>query len=208
MPLPVIDYSDYHRTIIGYHGTTLEAAERLVGGDDFVPSDEVDEWFGKGIYFWEHAYQQAWWWAKRKPKGKAKAKVNPAVVGAVIRLGNCFDLLDTGNIGVLQAYHKKLVEDITKAKTGLPKNVRSHRSLDCAVFNYLYAELAAVKCEIDTARAVYVPTSRAKRIYPGSWISEETHIQICVRNPKSILAVWHVRENGRYGKAAAASTDG
>ena len=53
---------------------------------------------------------------------------------------------------------------------------------------------------IDSARAVYVPTDKAKRIWKGSWIYEEAHIQICVRNPKNILAVWHVGPDGRYGK--------
>ena len=48
-----------------------------------------------------------------------------------------------------------------------------------------------------------MPTATAKRVYKGSWISEETHIQICVQNPKSILAVWHVQEDGRYGKQSA-----
>lgn len=81
MSSPPINFSDYHRTVIGYHGTTIEAAARLVDGDDFAPSDQDDEWFGRGIYFWEHAYQQAWWWAKRR------GAESPAVVGAVIRLG-------------------------------------------------------------------------------------------------------------------------
>ena len=198
MPSTPIDFSDYHRTVIGYHGTTTEAAARLVDGDDFDPSDQDDEWFGRGIYFWEHAHQQAWWWAKRK------GSEAPAVIGAVIRLGNCFDLLDSGNIAILRGFHTKLVADLEAAGQRIPTNVRSSRGLDCAVFNAMYADLDAIDRRIDTARAVYVPTSSAKRIYPGSWISEETHIQICVRNPKSILAVWHVREDGRYGRETRA----
>jgi hypothetical protein len=89
VPSPSIDFSDYHRTVIGYHGTAVAAADRLVSGEEFAESDEIDEWFGKRIYFWEHAFQQAWWWARRRNES------DPAVVGAVIRLGNCFDLLDS-----------------------------------------------------------------------------------------------------------------
>lgn len=196
MPVPPIEFSDYHRSVIGYHGTTADAADRLVSGEDFDLSDEDDEWFGKGIYFWEHAFQQAWWWAKRN------GNPNPAVIGAVIRLGNCFDLLDAGNVTILREFHDKMIEDMHVVQSEVPVNVRSHRSLDCAVFNYLYAEFEAARKPLDTARAVFVPTAVAKRVYKGSWISEETHIQICVRNPKSILAVWHVREDGRYGKQA------
>lgn len=124
------------------------------------------------------------------------------MVAAVIRLGYCFDLLDTGNVKVLRGFHDKMVEDMRAAKLEIPVNVRSHRSLDCAVFNYLYSGFEATGKPLDTARGVFVPTGGIKRVYRGSWISEETHIQICVRNPKSILAVWHVREDGRYGKPA------
>lgn len=202
LPQTPVNFSDYHRTVIGYHGTTAEAADRLVSGEDFEPSDEDDEWFGKGVYFWEHAFQQAWWWAKRK------GNPNPAVIGAVIRLGNCFDLLDSGNVAILREFHDKMIADMKTTDVEIPVNVRSHRSLDCAVFNYLYSELIAANKPLDTARAVYVPTSTVKRVYTGSWISEETHIQICVRNTKSILAVWHVREDGRYGKKATEPADG
>ncbi|MCE9566395.1 MAG: hypothetical protein K8U57_30595 [Planctomycetes bacterium] len=194
MPPPPIDFADYHRTVIGYHGTTVEAADRLVAGDPFEESDEDDEWFGKGIYFWEHAFQQAWWWARRDDNP------HPAVIGAVLRLGRCFDLLDTGNVTLLRGFHDKMVADMQDVNAQIPVNVRSHRVLDCAVFNYLYDDFEAAEMPLDTARAVFVPTSTAKRVYTGSWISEETHIQICVRNPQSILAVWHVREDGRYGR--------
>ncbi len=174
----------------------MAAADRLVAGEDFEASDQDDEWFGKGIYFWEHAFKQAWWWARGHKKYSA-----PAVVGAVIRLGNCFDLLDPGNSIILREFYLKMVADMEANEITPPSNVRTHRKLDCALFNYLYNECKRARKPLDTARAVYVPTSTAKRICKGSWISEETHIQVCVRNPECILAVWHVREDGRYGKA-------
>lgn len=196
MPLPPIDFADYHRTVIGYHGTTSEAAERLVSGERFEPSDKSDDWFGSGIYFWEHAFQQAWRWAERH------GNKEPAVIGAILRLGRCFDLLDTGNVEILKDNHKQMISAMQAAGLKIPVNVRSQRKLDCAVFNYLYSEFECEHEPFDTARAVFVPRGKTKRIYEGSWISEETHIQICVRNPKSILAVWHVQRDGRYGKPA------
>lgn len=195
MPPQILDYSDYHRTVIGFHGTDTAAADRLVSGEDFEPSDNADEWFGKGIYFWEHAFKQAWWWARSHKKHP-----DPAVIGAVIRLGNCFDLLDPGNAIILRGFHDKMIEDMEAAELEIPINVRTRRRLDCAMFNYMYDDCEQARKPLDSARAVYVPTSPARRVCTGSWISEETHIQICVRNPKSILAVWHVREDGRYGK--------
>jgi hypothetical protein len=86
------------------------------------------------------------------------------------------------------------------AAVPVPENGRHHRALDCAIFNLFYQEAEAAGKPIDSARAVYVPTASAKRVWKGSWIYDEAHIQICVRNPKNILAVWHVRPDGRYGK--------
>lgn len=87
--------------------------------------------------------------------------------------------------------------------TGGPSNFRHRRNIECAVFNYLYDDAAAEGKPIDSARAVYVPTDRNKRIWRGSWIYEEAHIQVCVRNQKNILAVWHVGPDGRYGRGGA-----
>jgi hypothetical protein len=197
------DYADYHRTVIAFHGTTEETADRLVCGESFRISESADDWFGQGVYFWEYAPKQAWWWAR-----KFKKFARPAVVGAIIRLGNCFDLLGPKNVKILKVYHDSLVADLQEAGREVPRNYRHHRNLDCAVFNYLYEKAGDAGKPLDSARAVYVPTASAKRVWPGSWIYEEAHIQICVRNPKNILAVWHVRPDGRYGKQPAEEVSG
>lgn len=190
------DFSDYHRTVIGFHGTSVEAADRLVAGEPFEPSDRDIDWFGKGVYFWEHAPKQAWRWAKEVRKHE-----HPAVVGAVIRLGNCLDLLDPGNVSVLKEF-KTAVVDKYFAANGLtaPENFKSQMRLDRAVFNLLYARSDETDSPIESARAVFVPTAGKKRIWNRSWIYDETHIQVCVRETGNILAAWHVREDGRYGK--------
>ena len=58
-------FLDYHRTVVGYHGTTLQVADALVEGTPFIEIADVDEWLGTGVYFWEYAPEQAWWWAKK-----------------------------------------------------------------------------------------------------------------------------------------------
>ena len=188
-----ITFHDYNRTIIGYHGTTSEIAERLVNGEPFTASSNNDDWFGTGIYFWEYAPKQAWWWAEN-----FKKNTEPAVVGAVIRLGHCLDLLDPLNVKILQEFHNKTLETWNSLGEPIPKNGNQHKNLDCAVFNLFYNE--AHTRPIETARAVYVPTQSNKRAWPRSWIYEQAHIQICIRNPENIIAVWHVRKDGRYGK--------
>lgn len=195
MDAQAFDYFDYHRTIIGFHGTTVEIADSLVAGGPFRPSSNTDDWLGGGVYFWEYAPKQAWWWART-----FKRHAEPAVVGAMIRLGNCFDLLDPGNVRTLRVVHDDMIEDWRARGIEIPRNGNQHKNLDCAVFNDLYHLSDHGGWPIDTTRAVYVPTEAGKRVWTRSWIYEEAHIQICVRNPRNILAVWHVGPDGRYGK--------
>lgn len=194
---PPFDFSAYDRIVIGYHGTDEASAERLVHGEEFAASDRDNEWFGRGVYFWEHAPKQAWWWSKSVRKAK-----KPAVVGALIRLGNCLDLLDSENVTILKAFKNSLELSLAEESIALPQNNRKDMRLDCTVFNAFYAASDVAERPIDTARAVYVPTGTKKRIWEKSWINEQSHLQLCVRNPRSILAVWHVRPDGRYGKTA------
>lgn len=87
-------FDDYHRTIVGYHGTKLSTALDIVARkQSFKRSENRDEWLGHGIYFWEYAPQQAFWWAKRRQK-RQNWKEPIAILAAMIRLGFCFDLLD------------------------------------------------------------------------------------------------------------------
>ena len=58
-------FDDYHRTVIGYHGTGLTAALRIVNRvAGFIWSERDYDWLGGGIYFWEYAPKQALAWSK------------------------------------------------------------------------------------------------------------------------------------------------
>ena len=197
-------FLDYHRTVVGYHGTSSEIADALVEGTPFRESADVDEWLGTGVYFWEYAPKQAWWWAKRFNKIS-----DPAVVGAMIRLGNCFDLLDSRNIEALQKAKDGMVRLMRREGVKVPENKRIYKNLDCAVFNYFYQTVEDEGGpKIDSARAAYVPTESRKRIWRASWIYKDTHIQVCVRNQSNILAVWHAHPDGADGKVKEASESG
>lgn len=185
---------DYHRTVIGYHGTRRATAEELVRGNPFRSSENADDWLGHGIYFWEYAPQQAWWWAERR-YGATQA----AVVGTMIRLGRCFDLLDPRNGELLDRAHQGAARMFEFADRTLPDNANHHKYRDCIVFNYFYQRMAESGRNIDTSRAVFVPMGSADRYWPRSGVYRGSHIQICVRSTTSILSVWHVRRDGRYG---------
>ena len=83
------------------------------------------------------------------------------------------------------------------------ENANNHKYLECAGFNRLYAKLARAGFGLDSCRAVFVPLQVKKgllRLWIRSGVFEGAHVQLTVREPKNILAVWSVRKDGRYGK--------
>jgi hypothetical protein len=185
-------FDDYHRTIVGYHGTRLSVALDIVNRRrTFKFSRNRDDWLGHGIYFWEYAPQQAYWWAERR-KRRQGWNEPIAILGSMIRLGFCFDLLDPYNVRYLKEIHGEYRATETAAGRAISENANHHKYLDCAVFQYAYAAIESPEDQltVDSARAVYVPTGDEKRIWTRSWISEGAHVQICVRNPACILGTW------------------
>ena len=197
-------FDDYHRTVVGYHGTSLTAALRVVNRvEGFRWSERDYDWLGRGIYFWEYAPKQALNFARirrlqvLKRKGKTtedirRANEPLAVVACVIRLGFCLDLTEPSNVKYLREIFNDYKGSMELAGAELPTNSRKYRRLDCAVFEYAYKvlEYSEPNSRVDTARGIYVPTDGAKRVWTGSWISDDTHIQLCVRNPASLLGIW------------------
>jgi hypothetical protein len=95
--------------------------------------------------------QQAWWWAKRRYGTQA------AVVGALVRLGWCLDLLDPSNTALLRAAYRDLEASLRAEGQRPLKNANNHKYLDCAVFNWLYRILEESGRRVESCRAVFVP---------------------------------------------------
>ena len=120
-------------------------------------------------------------------------QVGTAVVGAVIQLGNCFDLLDTRftkdlteSIGSFRSFLKAAGAPMPTNKGPTPD--RKLRRLDCAVLNwYLDAVETRLGVRYDTVRGCF---REGGPVFRGSGIFRESHIQIAVRNPASILGVF------------------
>lgn len=185
-------FDDYHRTIIGYHGTRLSATLDVVNRRaDLRPSDGPDEWLGRGVYFWEYGPQQALDWAERRRRDEGWDEP-VAVLASMIRLGSCLDLLDPQNVEWLATMHERFVRDCIASGKTVPKNVLARKWLDCAVLESAVRALDSrpdVR-PIDTIRAVYAPSRSRDRAYPTSWISRGAHVQIAVRNRRNILGTW------------------
>ncbi len=126
----------------------------------------------------------------QRRSGKDTIK-HPAVVGAIIDLGYCFNLLDAKFLRILKDGYELLKQPVEEAGQVLPANraVRgSHdlllRDLDCAVVNSVHAFRAGHNLPpFDTVRSAFI---EGGELFPGSAIREKNHIQICDRNPASI----------------------
>lgn len=185
----------YDRTVIAYHGCDIETASSLLEGEPFKPSINEYDWLGHGIYFWEYGADRAWRFAKdQQEQGRIHA---PAVIGALIQLGHCFDLLDTRFTYDLSQFFPKWRDLMEKSEAELPRNRGSvpdwkGRYLDCAVFNSYFSMEEAVDEPYDTVRGCF---REGGAVYPDASIHMESHIQIAVRNPACILGVFRPSPN-------------
>lgn len=151
-------FEDYHRTIVGYHGTRRSVALGAVLGDRPLDwSDDVGAWLGYGVYFWEYAPQQAFDRAERR-KAERGWEEETAVVACMIQLGNCFDLLDPNNARALKLVHRAYLQRVADQGGPPEVNVHARKSLNRAVFETAYEAFDGRGQAADTCRAVFVPT--------------------------------------------------
>lgn len=179
----------YSRTIIGYHGCSRETADSILDGDSFLPSTGPVEWLGDGIYFWEYGYERAREWAENKAR---KSGAEPAVVGAIIHLGNCFDLLDVRSTRALEEAYRAVAQACLETGQQIQENLGKDddlkaRHLDCAVINYWMASARKAGIQYDTVRGVF---QEGERAFPGAMIRTASHIQVAVRSPQAIVGVF------------------
>lgn len=191
--------------ILGYHGCDKEIGLRAVAGEiDLVQSEKDYDWLGPGIYFWEGDPQRALEWAQWKVRRNDYKE--PFVVGAVIDLRNCLDLMVRENLDLLAwAYDSYAAKRATSGlepiqNRGIKGNAddKTLRFLDCAVIKHLHeiidperetpsTDLPAVVEPFDTVRGLFEENPEA---YPGSWFLKNTHSQIAVRNPECIVEMF------------------
>ena len=184
----------YNRIIVGYHGCDLEVATKiLVEGAPFKQSTNEFDWLGKGTYFWEYGVDRAYRFAQDQVKrGKVKT---PAVIGAMIQLGECFDLLDTKFTTELSEFYGIWKAQETATGRALPVNDgktpdKKLRRLDCAVINHFLMLAAKNAVTYDSVRGCF---TEGELVYEGSGLYRQSHIQIAVRNPACIIGTFKPR---------------
>ena len=180
----------YNRIIVGYHGCDEDVAVRVLDGEPFAESVNDYDWLGRGTYFWEYGVDRAY----RFASGQERV-ARPAVIGALIQLGECFDLLDTRYTADLAGFFRKWEEESKRADLPLPVNAgrtpdKKLRRLDCAVINRYLTLAEEGGRRFDTVRGCFI---EGAPVFEGSGIHLESHIQIAVRNPACIVGVFKPR---------------
>lgn len=189
-----MDLLSYQRTIFAYHGCDSRLADAVLAGKSrLLSSENTYDWLGHGIYFWEHGPNRAFEWAEQQARRKGSRIKRPAVIGAVIQLGNCFDLLDVRFTKQLSLQAARLENELDLQGRSLPDNenagtgdfdwLRRHR--DCFVLNSVIPYVEAVQgCTFHSVRGVFQEGEPAFR---GAGIKLKSHIQIAVRDPRALI---------------------
>ena len=198
-------YSNRPNLTVGFHGCDQAVVDKVVAGEDNLLASTNDyDWLGNGIYFWENNEERALEWATELSHRNASSIKNPAVIGAVIDLGYCFDLTDSAYLKELSKTYNVLVEICKSTGEPLPVNYNIGnstdlllRKLDCAVIEMTHKlNRIANKRPYDSVRGVFW---EGKPLYPNAGFAEKNHIQICVCNPNCIKGYFLPREiNVKY----------
>lgn len=179
---------------IGYHGCDRETGERFLAGEiELCPSTNDYDWLADGIYLWESDEHRALHWARsvmsRRKMSRASMR-EPFVLGVVVDMGNCLDLLQAQAIRLVSAAYHEMKASYGELGREIPTNTPVNgelvlRQLDCAVVQYLHQRRTEGGLpEFNTVRAAFPEGSE---LYPGAGFQERTHIQICVRHPRQII---------------------
>jgi len=183
--------------VLGFHGCDETLRNKVVSKKGIVlePSKNDYDWLGRGVYFWENNYSRALGFAKylskNRPHNKKQNIKKPSVIGAIIDLGDCCDLLDSKYLEEHKIAFNTLKATHDLFEVEIPSNVPLKkngdlllRHLDCAVTetaNKLKKKVTGK--EYDSVRGVFF---EGKNLYKNAGFKSKNHIQIAVRNPNCI----------------------
>ena len=198
-------YQKLPQLVLGFHGCDETTAEEVLSDPrkHLRPSDNDYDWLGNGIYFWLNDPLRAYEWAVAKSKEPNSYVKEPAVIGAVIDLGDCLNLCERESIQLLQRSYEDLSSAAEQSGIDFQKDFKNSkpdpggfklvRKLDCIVIRYAHDLIKSESNgrEFDT---VYGYFQEGKEAYPGAGIQEKSHIQIAVRNLSCIKGYFLPRE--------------
>ncbi len=197
--------------LIGFHGCDKSRQQELLFSSSSMPiSEKPFDWLGHGMYFWENNADRAMDWAKEKQiKGVIK---EPAIIGAVIELGHCCDLLDSAFIQMVTSFYNLMKIELKSLGKDLPVNrdIKSDsngdkllRDLDCATIEFMHKQIRTEykKDIIKKNHRTYKIFDSVRGVFPeggpaflGSGFYAKSHIQICIRNSNCIKGFFQKRD--------------
>ena len=185
-------YSTRPGLVLGFHGCDESVVMKVLTGDEPLKiSKNSYDWLGHGSYFWENSPSRAMEFAvhlQKNPNRSTGKIIKPAVIGAVIDLGYCLDLLDFDNLQLLKSTYQIMLS--TSDFVDFPENKTIGgigdlllRELDCAVIEALHKLKARTHLPpFDSIRGVF---TEGKELYPNAGFRDKDHIQICILNSAS-----------------------
>jgi hypothetical protein len=189
---------------LGFHGCDASIISPIILGESMLKeSRNAYDWLGHGSYFWEFDPKRAFHFARELQENSFRATrpiASPAVIGAVLDLGNCLDLLDYKHLSFVKMAYDVLLESNDGSIYSMPQNKKDTgsgdlllRDLDCAVIESLHNlwEKHFHQPPFDSVRGAFW---EGKELYPHAGFREKDHIQICIRNPNCIKGLFRPRK--------------
>jgi hypothetical protein len=185
-------YRQSQGLVLGFHGCDSKTAKGVFDGGRLKPSTNDHDWLGNGIYFWEGDPWRAFAWAceAMKHPGMVTQRIRrPAVVGAVLDLGRCCNLMEYGTVGELAKAFGVISNTYRAIGLELPQNTgrgedQVRRFRDKIVMDTVHAirENEGLP-SYQTVRAAFI---EGERVYEGAGFRQKTHIQIAVLDDSCI----------------------
>jgi len=157
-------YSSRPGLTLGFHGTDITVVQKVVSQVQQLKfENNTWDWLGNGAYFWEYSPARALEFAQTLSKRTNSKIQTPAVIGAVLDLGYCLDLLDYKSLTILKTAYTVLTQGIRSSEfqvknrpaKGNPDELLI-RELDCAVVETVHTiNRDASRRPFDSVRGVF-----------------------------------------------------
>lgn len=206
--------------VVGFHGCDQDTFDSVIrDGKDLIKSNNSYDWLGQGAYFWEGSHERAEEWARA-----SKSIEKPCVIGAIIQLGKCIDLLDSADLKKVKSTYEILEDECERLGEPLPINkaysgdISFLRELDCRVImrlhslnnELIYQDLGIDPSDhqakrylqnhpqfIDSVRGMFPEGSE---LYDGAGFRDKNHIQLCIVNPNCVVGYFNPKKPNSWYK--------
>ena len=147
------------------------------------------------MYFWEHDPRRAYQYSlavKNNQQYSSQVKhsndrkqYTPFVLGAIIHLNACLNLLEQNGLREVKESYQALKEIREKLNQPIPENKANNRKLDCATINYLHhIRQKQGLPHYTSVRAMFL---EGQPLYDNAGFNSQNHLQICVRDFSCVL---------------------